>query len=164
MVAPVDSGERVQGSGSRKKIPNGAPTWHASLLAGEGGFASYSPLPVGLSNGVIQTEHRTVGFGTCLPPEFRSLLKIFRGHLLREEPAGWRSGPRLGWNRGCGNPPETCWSWGVPDIGSPIQRAKPIFVGGGQPHIGVMTDNPRVEKVNKVGIPFGDGKTRFCLE
>ena len=58
--------------------------------------------------------------------------------------------PRLSWVRG--------------HILSPFDPLKPIFVNGGQPGIGLMTDNPGIEKIEKVGISLIDRKTRLGFE
>ncbi len=78
MVSQVDSAEKFQSFGPRRKISNGIPDLHASQPEGEGGFASDAPLLVGLSSGVIQRGHRKVESGTPLHPGSLWLMKILR--------------------------------------------------------------------------------------
>ena len=55
-------------------------------------------------------------------------------------------------------------SWVRAHLFSPFDSLEPVFVSGVQPGISVMADNPRVEKMNEIGVAFVDGKPRFGLE
>ncbi len=138
----------------------------ASLMEEEEVIASPVSLLVEFSIGSFRGGFRKVEIGRSLHPEETDGYPIVQEQPLRGVPEGGGEGPSTPKRKWYVPQHETVLreSWVRGHILPPLDSLKPIFVNGAQPGIGVMADNPCVEKVYKVGISLANGKGLFCFE
>lgn len=133
---------------------------------GEAVIASPVSLLVESSTGWIRGGFPREEIGTSLHPGATAGCRIVQGQPLRAVPEGEEACPSTRRRKMVVPPQETVLrsSWVRAHMLSPLNSFEPVFVSGVQPGIGVMADNPRVEKVNEVGVSFVDRKPRLGLE
>ena len=95
-----------------------------------------------------------------------SVCRIFQGQPLRGLPGGGEAHPSILKRKTVGNllANVRSLSWIRSHVLSPLDPLEPILVRGVQPGVGLMADNPRVEKVDKVRIPLIDREAGFGFE
>ena len=133
---------------------------------GEVVIASPVSLLVEFSIGSIRGGFLREEIGMSLHPGAIAGCRIVQGQRLRAVPEGGEACPSTLRRKRVvpGQETDLRSSWFCAYMLSPLDSFKPVFVSGVQPGIGVMTDNPRVEKVNEVGVSFVDRKPRLGLE
>lgn len=104
--------------------------------------------------------------GTSLHPGAIAGCRIVQGQPLRAVPEGGEACPSTQKRKRAVPQQEAVLrsSWLRAHLLSPLDSFEPVFVSGVQPGIGVMADNPRVEKVNEVGVAFVNRKPCLGLE
>jgi hypothetical protein len=129
-------------------------------------IASPFSLLVEFSIGWIRGGFPREEIGTSLHPGATAGCRIVQGQPLRAVPEGGEACPSTLKRKWAVPQQDTVLrsSWVRAHMLSPLDPFEPVFVSGVQPGIGVMADNPRVEKVNEVGVSFVDGKSHFGLE
>lgn len=133
---------------------------------GEAVIASPVSLLVEFSIGWIRGGFPREETGTSPHPGGTAGCRIVQVPLLRAGPEGGEACSSTLRRKRVVPQPGTVLrsSWVRAHILSPLDPLKPVLVSGVQPGIGVMADNPRVEKMNEVGVSFVDGKPRFGFE
>lgn len=132
---------------------------------GEVVIASPVSLLVESSIGWIRGGFPREEIGTSLHPGATAVW-IVQGQPLRAVPEGGEACPSTRRRKRAVPQQEAVLrsSWVRAHMLSPLNSFEPVFVSGVQPGIGVMADNPGVEKVNEVGVSFVDRKPRLGLE
>ena len=133
---------------------------------GEAVIANPVSLLVEFSIGWIRGGFPREEIGMSLHPGAIAGCWIVQGQRLRAVPEGGEACPSTLRRKRVVPGQETVLhsSWVRAHMLSPLDSFEPVFVSGVQPGIGVMADNPRVEKVNEVGVSFVDRKPRLGLE
>lgn len=167
MVSRVDTGGTIQWCVLWRMFRIGVWGGYASPL--EEGAVTASPVPllvVGLSIGWIPIANLKKAIGMIPVPAGRGRLGIVPAWPLPEGPGTARPGLSFAKHGLWASLPgwETSTSWRLLEILPPFDPFKPILVCGSEPGVGFVTDNPRVEKVYKIGISLVDGETGFRFE